>query len=251
MVFASWSDRYLFISNDQEITALDYGEVFIIFVDVLRRGSIGTAFPKGHLASIGSIEDVALYAWAELKFCADEIRRVFHEIGEFVHAAFSVIETLRIPALTDGNYALGGCLFAAPAFFFAHTAFIFRLNAFFSAVLFGLRFDFFAACSFFAAQISFNLRLRALRSARVFDLRFGAVAATGFTFLAALYPVTFNSALMLSISDSMAAFCLSSVSTASSISLFRSIYSFPGQVECFCFMKSRLSQYQELGQARS
>jgi hypothetical protein len=59
--------------------------------------------------------------------------------------------------------AVGFVLAAVSAFFFAHTCFIFRLNAFFSAALFDLRFvwagDAFAARSFFMAQYLFILRL--------------------------------------------------------------------------------------------
>jgi ABC-type antimicrobial peptide transport system permease subunit len=108
---------------------------------------------------------------------------------------------------------LAGCFaafFAASALFRFHTCFIFKLNAFFSAALFGgLRFALagvvfvttagFAASRFFAAQISFILRLRALRCAGVFDLRFRVAGVTGFTFLATLDPTPFNSARMLSI----------------------------------------------------
>jgi hypothetical protein len=119
-------------------------------------------------------------------------------------------------------YLLGGYLlsafFAASAFLFFHTSFIFRLNAFLCAAVFGLRFalagavfaatEGFAARSLLAAQYSFMRWLCALRYARVRGFLLLTLNAADFALPTALNSAPSNSARIALISASISAFFL-------------------------------------------
>ena len=71
--------------DDQGIAALDNDHVFVVIVGVSRGYRRFTAGPKCHLASVSSIEDVALNAGSRLIGSGYPVCRVSHEIGEIVH----------------------------------------------------------------------------------------------------------------------------------------------------------------------
>ena len=92
--------------DDQRVAALDNDHVLVICVYMFRGGSVLSTRPERHLASIGSIEDVALDAGSGLIELSNLVRWVFHESGK-IYRAMPANDCLRRKA-TGNNQFQGG-----------------------------------------------------------------------------------------------------------------------------------------------
>lgn len=72
--------------EDQRVATLHNDHIFVVIVDMLRRGPCFRTRPERHLASIDPIEHVTLDTWSGLIGSGNPVRGTFHELREVVHA---------------------------------------------------------------------------------------------------------------------------------------------------------------------
>jgi len=72
--------------DDQRIATLHNYHVFVIIVDMFRRGRSLSTCPERHLGSVGSVEHITLRTWGGLTGSGDPVSGMPHEFGKLVHA---------------------------------------------------------------------------------------------------------------------------------------------------------------------
>jgi hypothetical protein len=96
-IFFSLPQRNALAIDDQGVAAINDDHVFVVFVNVrcgfcrLRTG------PKGHLAAVDTIKDVAIDSWRCLIRAGDSICRMLQERGEFDHGELFSHSTAAVP----------------------------------------------------------------------------------------------------------------------------------------------------------
>src|SRR5215469_1124981 len=90
---APWDDVFLpsfyldpLPVDDQRIATLHNYHVFVIIVDMFRRGRSLSTCPERHLCSVGSVEHITLHTWSGLTGSGNLVRGMPHEFRKLVHA---------------------------------------------------------------------------------------------------------------------------------------------------------------------
>jgi hypothetical protein len=73
--------------DDDDVATLHDDHVFFVVMSVARRACRLSAGPKRHLASIDSVENIAIDPRCRLMRCGDPVCRSLHELWEFAHGA--------------------------------------------------------------------------------------------------------------------------------------------------------------------
>jgi hypothetical protein len=72
--------------DDQRIATLHNYHVFVVIVDMFRRGRSPSTCPERHLVSIGSVEHVTLHTWSGLTGSGNPVSGMPHEFRKLIHA---------------------------------------------------------------------------------------------------------------------------------------------------------------------
>lgn len=84
-VFLASTYRNSFPIDNQSVAALHNEQVLVKFVDVGSGGCRRLTCPKRYLASLRTIEDIALNSGSCLSASCNLVCGVLHEFGEFIH----------------------------------------------------------------------------------------------------------------------------------------------------------------------
>jgi hypothetical protein len=74
------------VRNFREGQALHNDHVFVVIVDMFRRGRSPSTCPERHLVSIGSVEHVTLHTWSGLTGSGNPVSGMPHEFRKLIHA---------------------------------------------------------------------------------------------------------------------------------------------------------------------
>jgi len=90
---APWDDVFLpslYLNalpvDDQRVATLNNYHVFVVIVDMFRRGRSLSTCPERHLGSIGSVEHITLHSWSGLTRSDNLVSGMPHEFRKLVHA---------------------------------------------------------------------------------------------------------------------------------------------------------------------
>ena len=72
--------------DDQRIATLHNYHVFVVIVDMFRRGRSPSTCPERHLVSIGPVEHVTLHTWSGLTGSGNPVSGMPHEFRKLIHA---------------------------------------------------------------------------------------------------------------------------------------------------------------------
>src|ERR1035441_2444636 len=84
-VFVSGVQRNAPPLDNQGVASLHYDHVFVVVKRVRSGWRCLTARPKCHLATVGSVEDIALDSGCRLIRCGDPVCGMLHEFGAISH----------------------------------------------------------------------------------------------------------------------------------------------------------------------